>query len=476
MSQPAHARDHTVRSEAKRLLGPVVRGFGHRRRDLPLSAWRLERNEDGALALDGVVLHGLLERWGSPLHVVDAARLASNAADFTARPPGSRRACEVFYSYKTNPVPGILRLLHANGLGAEVVSPYELWLALRLGVDPKAIVYNGPTRSEESMNVALARRVGLININSRGQIAPLDALASRLGVRPTVGIRVVEPGGIGGQFGERIDTGAALAAFEEARSRPALRVAGLHAHLNGEIASRDQLDRFLSALLAFTDVLRARLGLELEVLDIGGNLASPTVTPLSSTARRLAITFGREPVPRDPESVLSIPEYVSHVTARVEGHYAAIGRLPPRIILEPGRAVTSNAQMLLCRVAARRDADAADTRWIVLDAGINVAEAVRTEIHQLFPLARRAGAREYLHRITGPSCTLGDLLYPAWRLPELSVGDGVAIMDSGAYFVPFATCFSFPRPAVVVLDGGHEEVVRRAEAFEDLTALDLVRG
>lgn len=461
-----------VRSAAKGLLGALFRRMGPERRDLPLSSWRLQRDADGALTLDGAVLGDLLGRWGSPLHVVDAAKLAANAAAFTARPAGCERACEVYYSYKTNPVPGVLRLLHARGIGAEVVSPYELWLALRLGVDPKRIVYNGPWHSDESIELALERGVGLVNLNAREEIARVAALASARGVRPNVGIRVVQPGGVGGQFGERIDTGAALEAFREALSRPELRVVGLHAHFNGEIARPATLDAFLSSVLAFADELRSELGLELEVLDVGGNLACATVSTLSASARRLAVAVGREPTPRLPESVLSIEEYVRQVVGRIEDHHVRSGRRPPRIFLEPGRAMTSNAQMLLCRVMARRAADAAGLEWLVLDAGINVAESVRNEFHQLFVTRARRNAPMRRYRLTGPSCTLGDLLYPAWTLPEVAVGDGLAIMDSGAYFVPFSTCFSFARPAVVVLADGRDQMARRRETFEHLVALD----
>ena len=126
-------------------LGATVRRLTRRwvprRPDLPPSTWGLDRDGAGALRLGPVALHELLARYGSPVHVVDAARLSSNAARFTST------RCEVFYSYKTNPVPGVLRLLHAAGLGAEVVSHYELWLALRLGVRPEAIVYNDPAKT-----------------------------------------------------------------------------------------------------------------------------------------------------------------------------------------------------------------------------------------------------------------------------------------------------------------------------------------
>jgi diaminopimelate decarboxylase len=53
------------------------------------------------------------------------------------------------------------------------------------------------------------------------------------------------------------------------------------------------------------------------------------------------------------------------------------------------------------------------------------------------------------------------------------VGDVLAFMDAGAYFVPFSTSFSFPQPAVVLVDGGKTLVARRAEEFEDLVRRDV---
>jgi diaminopimelate decarboxylase len=68
---------------------------------------------------------------------------------------------------------------------------------------------------------------------------------------------------------------------------------------------------------------------------------------------------------------------------------------------------------------------------------------------------------------------VGDLLCAGWDAPELAVGDGVAILDAGAYFVPFSTQFSFPRPAVVAVAAGEARLLRAAEAFDDLVARDV---
>jgi diaminopimelate decarboxylase len=112
----------------------------------------------------------------------------------------------------------------------------------------------------------------------------------------------------------------------------------------------------------------------------------------------------------------------------------------------------------------------------VLDAGVHIAEPLVNEWHQLFPIGPSSGAKPSLYRLTGPSCMISDQLFAAWTLPELAPGDGLAVMDTGAYFVACSNPFSFPRPAIVMLDRGRERELRRAERFEDLVALDSEWG
>jgi diaminopimelate decarboxylase len=129
--------------------------------------------------------------------------------------------------------------------------------------------------------------------------------------------------------------------------------------------------------------------------------------------------------------------------------------------------------MLLCQVLNIKASDDGVT-YAVLDAGVNLAESVRNEYHQLFPIDPVRSQRTYTYRLVGPICTPMDVLYNAWELPELAPGDALAIMDAGAYFVPFATSFSFPQPAIVMVEEGRHRLVRRAETYDDLVALDIV--
>jgi diaminopimelate decarboxylase len=438
---------------------------------IPMSAWGLTRGSDGRLVLGGCALEELLARFGSPLHVVDVERLEANARRFTAHPTGASRPCDVFYSYKTNPVPGVLKLLHQRGVGAEATSPYELWLAMRLGVEPEHIIYNEPAKGEASMREVIGAGVGLTNLNAVQEIAPFAAMARQLKRRPRVGLRVCLPGATGGQFGERVDDGSALRAFAVALRHPELEVIAVHAHLNSEISGAGQLRTFLQRLFAFADTLYTHLKLEVQVLDLGGNLSCPTISHRGPLARRFALATGVD-VSLEQFEALGIDAYVREISVEADAHFAKAGRRRPRIYVEPGRAMTASTQVLLSRVAQVRGEDASGITTAVLDAGINIAEALRNERHQIFALRERAERPRRLYRLTGPTCTLGDVMAPGCELGALEAGDALAFMDAGAYCVPFSTSFSFPRPAVVAAHAGQVHLLRRAETFEDIVSLD----
>lgn len=454
----------------KRTVGPIVRASGSQHNPHSIEKWGLTALPAQGLCLRGVPLAELTKRWGSPLHVVDAQRLRENVAAFSATPQGAQGGCEVYYSYKSNPVPGVLRLMHDAGVGAEVISHYEFWLARKLGMPGNRIVYNGPAKSPQSIREAIESDILVLNINHREEIALVASIARELKKRVRVGLRVNTGHGWAAQFGTPIDAREAFSAFRAALNEPWLDVVGVHAHRGGMIHYEHELVPFVQRVLEFLDVLDAELEFRPSILNFGGSLATPTVEHLRSIDQRLNQTFGRRvPAPNSDDS-LTIERYIKTLVGTIESHFQAKQRPRPRIFVEPGRAMTGNTQLLLTSIMTIKEA--AETTYAIMDAGINHAESVRNEYHEVLPVNLYGTPATRRYTLVGPICTPGDTLYASRYLPTLSAGDTLAIMDAGAYFVPFSTSFSFPRPAIVMLDGGREELLRRAETFEDIVRYD----
>jgi diaminopimelate decarboxylase len=452
-----------LRTAVKRTLGPVIRAVSKDVVQLAPAHWRLRTDALGNLCLGPHNLGALATQHGTPLHVLDAAALRRNVEALAP--------LDIFYSYKTHPLPAVLRRLHAMDVGAEVISEMELDLALRLGVPPQRIIYNGPAKSDRSLHTAIERGILLLNLNHREELTRVAEIARACGQAARLGIRVNGSSGWSGQFGTTIADGSALALFREALQTPGVEVLALHGHRGTLIGDASTLSVFLDELLAFADTLQALLGWSPQILDVGGSLAIGTVRQITPLQRRLAQTFDVEIGAADVAHALSPSGYAAIVHRRVGEHYRRTGSAVPHVVIEPGRAVTGNAQFLLTRVVSIREHDNGRT-MAILDAGINIASILHHERHQIFKVQRSADENTRCYRLVGPICQPGDVISNAVRLPHLASGDVLAIMDAGAYFESDSTVFSFPRPGTLIVDGKRIEVARRAETLDDVVARD----
>lgn len=441
--------------------------------NLAMKYWNIRRNQQD-LHLHGVNLNQLIKEYPTPMHVLDEERLADNIkACLTLKDPQDWPV-ELFFSYKTTPVPGILNIIHAHGAKAEVISEYELWLATRLGIEPNNIIYNGPAKSDASLDYAIEIGILSININHAEEMLRIQNAARRVKKRANVSIRVVLPACWSGQFGFPINREATLKAFQEAKAAPELNLVGIHCHRGHLIDDIETWQHNCRQLLDYCEFLADKVSFIPQLIDFGGSIGIPTTRYLSEAEQRLSRSFVLEPVPPDPERMPSLALLSGVVRQETQEFFTKRGWPRPRIAVEFGRAITGNAQMLLTRLITSKETEAPFT-YGVLDVGINIASIVTSEFHQIFPLRETESQDSDFvsYRFTGPICHLGDVLYSAWRLPRLRDGDGLAIMDSGAYFISAANSFSFPQPGVLAINkDGQVRVLRRSESFLDLIALD----
>ncbi|MGH9272409.1 MAG: diaminopimelate decarboxylase family protein [Ilumatobacteraceae bacterium] len=461
------------RSILRTQIGPRLAARRPVRTDLPFDRWGLTVGPSGTLTRGSVDLAQLAEEYGTPLHLVDATALDRNADEALA-PLRAGNGADMYYSYKTNPIPAVVDRLHRRGLGAEVISPFELWLAGALGVPPERIIYNGPAKSARSIHDAIVKGVRAINANSLNEANLIRDLARDAGVAANLGVRVAVPGAWGGQFGvspgsrdlDDLIRGAALDQWTD--------LVSLHAHRGRLIRDEATWRSFVGSVLGVCDDLRDRTGWHPRLLDLGGSLACPTVASPSRVEFRFNRAFGSDLLPPDPDDCLTLRRSAL-LAAEIVGRWCdEHGLDPPSLVQEPGRAMTGDTQLLLTTVVdVKLDGVLPHA---VLDAGINIAEPLPNEFHQLFSVTAPSVAATRSCRLAGPICTPADVLYNNWRLPDLQPGHVLAIMDTGAYFVPFSTEFSFPRPAIVMQDGTEVRTIRSAEQFVDLVGLDLVDG
>ena len=453
-----HARNERDRSRLQQTNG------------IAPAAWGASINEAGHLVIDGVDLAGLAAESGTPLQVVSRSRLLADYAEFESSFKRLYPKTAIGYSYKTNPLPGVIKVLHDAGALAEVISHFELWLALHLGVAPERIIFNGPGKTCDAIGLAVKRGIGMINIDGFAEIDDIAHAAAAAERKQNVGVRVITSVGWSSQFGLAIASGGAIEAFRKIRQHARLIPSGLHFHLGTGIRDVAIYLQAVRETLEFAQVLRAELGIRITQLDLGGGFGVPTVRPFTEWDTRLTLN-SHPPGPVDVAAAARPAHYARGIVELIEQYYPPDADTSPTVIFEPGRAITSSSQCLVLRVLSIKE-DPSGVRNVILDGGKNIALPLGYEVHELLAVNGATEPRVSTYNFYGPLCHPGDLHFRSKTFRTLKAGDLVAVMDAGAYFIPNQMNFSHPRPAVVMVDAGRATVVRERESFDDVVRLD----
>ncbi len=441
---------------------------------LPPQLWGCSEGLNGHLEIDGVDVQELTDAYGTPLHVVNEKELLKTYRTFLKSFEDVYPNVVLATSYKTNPVPYVLKTLHEAGSSAEVISHFELWLALNLGMSPDKIILNGPGKGDEALKLAVEKRVSMINIDGPFEIAKIARFAGEYGVKQRVGLRVTSSVGWSSQFGLSIASGAAQAAFEEMLTYAELEPTGLHLHLGTGIQDIQTYVQAVRELLDFSRQLYDRNGVRIDHFDLGGGFGVPTVRSMDIWDGRMQ-SLGYSERLAIPEYMPTPKDFARALAPLIEQFIKSSDGADryPAIVFEPGRAITSSSQVLLLSViGAKSGIDEKD--FLIVDGGKNVTMPLGWETHQFFAANKMNIEPCRKYDVFGPLCHPGDIIVKNRMSPATEEGDILAVMDAGAYFIPNQMNFSNPRPPIVRVRNGEHSLVRQRETFEDIVRLDTM--
>lgn len=466
--------------------------------------WPVTAGVDGGgrLTIGGRALTELAAAHGTPLYVLDEATIRAMCGayrDALARHyPGPS---DVHYACKALLNTALARLMDDEGLGLDVVSGGELYVALRAGVAPERVHLHGNAKTLAELEEALAAGVGHIVVDNLDELDLLTRLTDGRGTPQPIMFRLTPE--IAPDTHAHIQTGQAsskfglpLAALDEAAARalaaPGLRLEGLHAHLGSQIFDDGVYAVAIGVLLDCAARLRDRFGLATAAISPGGGLGVPY------TAER--------PLP-------DVDAYASRLGRALAEGCAARRLSLPRLIVEPGRSIVARAGVALYtvlgskplpRLADRRssidnrqahrtpDATGPDTlpspavhrlssvsRYLHIDGGMgdNIRPALYEARYTALLANRAAAAPEEVVHVAGRYCESGDVLLRDIALPRALVGDLLAVAGAGAYTLSMASNYNLvPRPAVLLVRDGEARLIQRRETYADIAARDVDWG
>lgn len=410
--------------------------------------------------IDGVSVHSMMAQYGSPLFVLSERTMRNNYQNavraFTTRYPKVHFA----WSYKTNYLNAVCRIFHQEGSWAEVVSGFEYRKALGNGVPGNKIIFNGPEKTNEELEMA-SNNGSLIHIDHFDELYQLIEMSDKLKQKPRVAIRVNMDTGVypmWDRFGFNFENGQAWSALNKIVASGKMELTGLHCHIGTFMLSANAYATAAKKLGDLAWKCKTQLNTAIQYIDLGGGF------PSTNTLRGSFLP-GTDAVP-------SVDEFAEAITKEL----LLLGFPPaelPLLVLESGRVLVDDAGYLLSTVLAnKRLSDG--RRATILDAGVNVLFTSFWYDHKITPAQDFTQHTEDM-ALYGPLCMNIDVVRQSVNLPLLNRGDRVVIHKVGAYNMTQWMQFIQMRPNVILIDEqGQTHLIREAEKLEYVEQLEKV--
>lgn len=439
--------------------------------------------KNGDLYWQNFQLSGLADEFGTPLYILSSHAVKESVRNFLAEFKAKNIPVRIHYSVKTNPVPGFLKILKKEGLGAEVVFDHELELISRLGFKDEDIVVNGSSKTQEFLKKIGNRQVKMVTIESLGELARVKAAWEKITKPINIGLRVC-PGFSYVKMKPTLNSSAKDSphgflpespelweALKAIKLSEKLRFVGFHMHLGSGIRDSRPYKKAFSILEGIIKKA-SQTGLKSRVLDIGGGFGVSTA-PLLTASQMAKTTFLKKNIELQTNKKSSLVKEVAESLAQLLVRLKGSGNSIHEVLVEPGRILSGPAQILILSIIEVIERSSGQ-RFLICDGGaMSISPLLLTEYHKIAPLKLQE-KKLVSYTIFGNLPTSLDKLSSYFLLAPAHPGDRLALYDAGAYFVPMNNNFAGPRPAIFLIDGKDSGLIRRRETFEDLYRRDFM--
>ena len=428
----------------------------------------LNVNEQGHLMLGGCDALVLAEQFGTPLYVMeedvirDICRRYVRAVE---KYPGGGR---VLFAGKALMTTAMCKLVQSEGLGLDVVSGGELYVAMNAGVDLDNVYFHGNNKTPADLKMAVEAGIGRIVIDSAQEIRLLGSIAADAGRVQDVSVRIkpgieahthdyIKTGQVDSKFGFGIEDGKGMQAIKDILAQKSLKLTGIHCHIGSQIFELQPFHDAVDVMLDYLLAINAETGYTMSEIDFGGGYG-------------IHYTKGDDP--------LKPHEYVQTMIDELTKRCEAKGIDCPAFVIEPGRSIAGEAGTTLYTVGDIKQIEGVRT-YVSVDG--SMADNPRPALYQAQYTCALAGKMnapdETVVSIAGRACESGDMLVWDARLPKADAGDVLAVFSTGAYNYSMASNYNkLPHPAMVLVRGGKAELMVRRQSYEDLVKNDVIPG
>lgn len=397
------------------------------------------------LHCEGVDVTKIARAVGTPFYLYSQSQIEENYRLLNNSISVPHLIC---YAVKANSNLSILRVLKNLGSGFDILSGGELYKVLKIGADPKKIVFDGVGKAGEEIEYAVASNILMFNVESFSELLILDEVARKLKKEVQAGIRInfgIDPHAPHRYINTSKGTKFGLEAREAKKIYLAcgkfrnVKLSGMHSHIGSQILDVRPFELNFRLISSFVKGLKKE-GVDLRHIDVGGGLGIPY---------------------RESEKKFPLKEYANALS--LFKNY--------KVIIESGRFIVGNSAILVTKVLYVKSSFG--KTFVIVDGGMNdlIRPTLYNAYHRISP-ALISDSKNAVVQVVGPVCETGDFFALNRRIPLPKEGDFLAVMDTGAYGFEMASNYnSHCRPPQILVQDKKYSIIRKREE-----CIELIRG
>ncbi|MFT4297881.1 MAG: diaminopimelate decarboxylase [Candidatus Woesearchaeota archaeon] len=406
---------------------------------------------DTNMPFDRQKILDIMEDFPTPFHIYDEKAIRENAKKFKEAfsiLPGFKE----FFAVKACPNPFLIKILKQEGFGVDCSSLPELMLAEKVGILGENIMMS--SNDTPAIEFKKCRKLGgIINLDDISHIAYLEKHA---GLPDLICFRY-NPGPA--KKGNAIigDPKEAKYGFTKEQMFQGYKICkekgvkrfGMHTMMVSNEQEISGLRETAKMMFELALEVKEKTGIEVEFINLGGGIGTPYEPDKPNTMdyQAIAVAFKEE-----------YDKYFSN-------------SFKPKVYLECGRTITGPFGWLITAV---RHIKHTYKDYVGTDA--SMANLMRPGMygayHHIEVIGKESAKKEHKYDVTGSLCENNDKFAVDRMLPEIVVGDILAIFNAGAHghAMGFNYNGKLRSSELLLREDGSVEQIRRAETVEDYFA------
>jgi diaminopimelate decarboxylase len=425
--------------------------------------------DKGLTKFSGVSISSLTKKHGTPLMVFSEQRLIDNYNAFKKSFENSYDNVAIHYSIKTNWEIQILSTLKELGAKGEAASGIEILLAQKAGFKASELIVDGPTWTNEEIELYIKKGVKTLNVDSMDQMELVNKIAGRLKKKVRVTFRINPEMNMSilksfvesyiSKFG--IPLSKAVETYEKILKFKNVIPVGVSTHIGSMITDPGYYEKAIVKLCNLCGELRSQLNIDIEEINLGGGYGLQSLNYFSAQniiLEKAGISAYKK--------AASIEEFGQRIGKQFKTSLQKNNLGNVQLVLEPGRFLVSDSGIMLTSVISKKD------DWIFINGGINLIPESIFFIRRGFVIEGMAGKKATVKfNIAGPTLNTADVLATNQSLPNVNVGDTVIVLDSGAYSLTRSNQFTILRPTCLYIKAnGSIKYLRKKEVPNEISS------